>query len=94
MEQEGCGVSKRTTTIYRCDLCGVELDSRDVLTLHLPVLAHLINEYGTENTTVLEVQEHDLCSACADKLTVVEMDRGLVGPILDEDKLRLRGDAE
>lgn len=87
-------MSKRTVTIYRCDLCGIELDSRDVLTIHLPVLAHLINEYGAENTTVLEVQEHDLCSTCADKLIVAEMDRGLVGPIPDEDKLRLRGDAK
>ena len=89
-------MSRRTITVYKCDLCGAELDDRDVLTLRLPVLAHLINEYGYEQTTVLETQEHDLCSECADKLTVAEMDRGLVGPVPDEDKLRLRlrGDAK
>lgn len=87
-------MSKRTITIYRCDLCGAELDEGDMLTLRMPVLAHLINEYGAESMTIIEVQEHDLCSTCADKLIVAEMDRGLVGPIPDEDKLRLRGDAE
>lgn len=89
-------MSKRTITVYKCDLCGVELDSRDVLTIRLPVLAHLIDEYGNVRTTVYETQEHDLCHTCADKLTVAEMDRGLVGPIPNEDRLRLRlrGDAE
>lgn len=89
-------MSKRTVTIYKCDLCGVELDGRDVLTVRLPVLAHLIDEYGNERTTAYEIQEHDLCSTCVDKLAVAEMDRGLVGPIPNEDRLRLRlrGDAE
>lgn len=87
-------MSKRTVTIYKCDLCGMEFDGRDMLTVRLPVLAHLIDEYGNVKTTVHETQEHDLCLACADKLTVVEMDRGLVGPIPNEDRLRLRGDAE
>lgn len=83
-------MSKRTVTVYKCDLCGVELDDRDVLTVRLPVLAHLIDEYGNERTTVHETQEHDLCPTCVDKLTVAEMDRGLVGPIPNEDRLRLR----
>lgn len=89
-------MSKMTITIYRCDLCGAASDNRNVRNFRLPVLVHLINEYGRENTTVLEVQEHDLCPTCADKVTVVEMDRGLVGPIPNDDKLRLRrvSDAE
>lgn len=89
-------MSKRTITVYKCDLCGAEIDDRDVSTLRLPVLVRFINEYGNVRTTALEIQEHDLCSTCVDKLTVAEMDKGLAGPIPDEDKLRLRlrGDAE
>ena len=89
-------MSKKTVIVYKCDLCGMELDGRDVLTFSLPVLAHLIDEYGNEQTTAYETQEHDLCPTCADKLTVAEMDRGLVGPIPNEDRLRLRlrGDAK
>lgn len=81
-------MSKVTT--YYCDVCGVELQDSELYSCSIPVLIHVINEYGAEMRTRVEFRMMDICHDCLDRAAVVETNLGAVGPVQGEGEYRMR----
>jgi len=77
-------------TMYYCDVCGTELRDSESHSCSIPVLMHVINEYGTEVRTRVEFVRMDICSDCLDRAVVFESNIGATGPVHDEGKYRMR----
>ena len=81
-------MSKVTT--YYCDVCGAELQSDRTVLCSIPVLIHVINEYGAEVRTRVEFRTMDICTDCLDRATVFETNIGAVCPVHGEGEYRMR----
>ena len=81
-------MSKVTT--YYCDVCGAELEDSESHSCSVPVLMHVINEYGTEMRTRVESVMMDICPDCLDRAAVFEANIGAVGPVRGEGEYRMR----
>ena len=81
-------MSKVTT--YYCDVCGAELEDSESHSCRIPVLMHVINEYGTEMRTRVESVMIDICPDCLDSAAVFETNIGAVGPVRGEGEYRMR----
>lgn len=77
-------------TRYYCDVCGAELQGNESYSCSIPVLTHVINEYGAEVRTRIEFRRMDICTDCLDRATVFETNIGAVCPVHGEDEYRMR----
>lgn len=81
-------MSKVTT--YCCDICGAELQGGESHLFSIPVLVHVINEYGAEVRKRVELRMIDICPDCLDRAAVFETNSGAVCHVHGEDKYRMR----
>ena len=81
-------MSKVTT--YYCDVCGAELQDSELYPCSIPVLMHVINEYGAEVRTRVEFRTMDICSDCLDRAAVFETNIGAACPVHGEGEYRMR----
>ena len=81
-------MSKVTT--YYCDVCGAEIQDSEPYSCSIPVLMHVINEYGAEIRTRIEFRAMDLCPDCLDRAVVFETNLGAVCPVHGEGEYRMR----
>lgn len=81
-------MSKVTT--YYCDVCGAELEDSESHSCRIPVLMHVINEYGNEMRTRVEFVRMDICPDCLDRTAVFEANVGATGPVHGEGEYRMR----
>jgi hypothetical protein len=77
-------------TKYYCDVCGAELQDVEAYSRTIPVLMHVINEYGTEIKTRVEFTKMDICFDCLDRAAAFESNVGAVCPVDGEGEYRLR----
>jgi len=82
---------KKTITTYVCDLCGEEF-SEQIPSCPINVFEIPVDEYGRpyRDEGKLTTSQADLCMNCIDKITVLEMRRGICCPVDGEGKLRWR----
>lgn len=81
-------MSKVTT--YYCDVCGAEFQDNELYSCSIPVLVHVINEYGAEVRTRVEFRTMDICPGCLDRSAVFETNIGAVCPVHGEGEYRWR----
>lgn len=81
-------MSKVTT--YYCDVCGAELRDSESHSCSIPVLMHVINEYGAEVRTCVEFKRMDICPDCLDRAAVFEANIGAACPVQGEGEYRAR----
>lgn len=77
-------------TKYYCDVCGVELQDSESRSCSIPVLMHVMNEYGVEARTRVEFVRMDICPDCLDRAAVLESNIGAVCPVQGEGEYRMR----
>ena len=75
---------------YYCDVCGTELRDSEPYSCSIPVLTHVINEYGAEVRTRVEFRTMDICPDCLDRAAVVETNIGAACPVYGEGEYRMR----
>ena len=75
-------MSKVTT--YYCDVCGAELQDSESYSCSIPVLMHVINEYGAEVRKRVEFRKMDICLDCLDRAVVFETNIGATCPVHGE----------
>lgn len=75
---------------YYCDACGAELQNSESYSCSIPVLMHVINEYGTEVRTRVEFVRMDICPDCLDRAAVFESNIGATCPVHGEGEYRMR----
>lgn len=75
-------MSKVTT--YYCDVCGAELQDSELRSCSIPVLIHVINEYGAEVRKRVEFMTMDICPDCLDRAALIETNVGATCPVNGE----------
>lgn len=77
-------------TKYYCDVCGAELQNSKLHSRSIPVLMHVINEYGAEVGKRVEFRTIDICPNCLNRTAVFETNIGAVCPVHGEGEYRMR----
>ncbi len=77
-------------TMYYCDVCGAELQGSEAYSCSVPVMIHVINEYGAEVRKRIEFRTMDICPDCLDRAAMIETNIGAVGPVHGEGEYHMR----